>query len=171
MRVRDVLIDGRQVEYEHRDGLLRLMAGTVSADESTITVRATGIPDPDFAYLDSAIDYRTVVGANPLHGLGTEASLFDRRYVALMPNVHWLPSSAASSRNFARVDLVVRVPEGWLVAGPGSREDLGNGRFRFAPRTAVTQVALLASTFERMATTVDGIDLELLLSPRHTASA
>ena len=171
MHVRDVLIDGRQAEYEHRDGLLRLMVGTVPADEATVTVRATGIPDPDFAYLDGAIDYRTVVGANPLRGLGTEASLFDRRYVALMPDVHWLPGSAAPSRDFTRVDLVVRVPEGWLVAGPGSREDLGNGRFRFAPRTAVTQVALLASTFERLATTVDGIDLELLLSPRHTAPA
>ena len=171
MHVRDVLIDDRQAEYEHRNGLLRLLAATVPADEATVTVRATGIPDPDFAYLDGAIDYRTVVGANPLRGLGTEASLFDRRYVALMPDVHWLPGSAAPSRDFTRVDLVVRVPDGWLVAGPGSREDLGNGRFRFAPRTAVTQVALLASTFERMATTVDGIDLELLLSPRHTAPA
>ena len=171
MATREVLIDGMPVAFEHRDGLLRTGLPTDSLDEATVTVRADGIPDPEFAYLDSAIDYRTIAGANPLKNLGTEASLFERGYVALMPGVHWLPGTATnvpSTRDFANVDLVVQVPEDWLVAGTGRRESLGGGRYRFAPEAPVTQIALLAANFERFAMTIDGIELELLLSPRHT---
>ena len=171
MKTREVLIDGMPMAFEHRDGLLRTGVPTDADDEATVTVRAEGIPDPDFAYLDSAIDYRTIAGANPLRNLGTEASLFERGYVALMPGVHWLPGTATNvppTRDFANVDLVVQVPEDWLVAGPGRRESLGAGRYRFAPEAPVTQIALLAAAFERFAMTIDGIEFELLLSERHT---
>ena len=172
MATREVLIDGEAVTFEHRDGLLRTDLPADARDEATATVRAAGIPDPEFAYLDSAIDFRTIAGANPLKNLGTEASLFERGYVALMPGVHWLPGTPAtetSVRDFPTVDLVVQVPSDWLVAGPGRREPLGGGRYRFAPEVPVTQIALLAADFERFATTIDGIELELLLSRRHTA--
>ena len=172
MATREVLIDGLPVAFEHRDGLLRTELPDDAVDEATVTVRADGIPDPEFAYLDSAIDYRTITGVNPLKNLGNEASLFERGYVALMPGVHWLPGTAtnvASARDFTSVDLVVQVPEDWLVAGPGRRESLGGGRYRFAPEAPVTQIGLLAANFERFATTINGIELELLLSPRHTA--
>ena len=169
MSIREVLIDGMPVAFEHRDGLLRTDLPAGAHDEATVTVRADGIPDPRFAYLDSAIDYRMIAGANPLKNLGTEASVFERRYVALMPGVHWLPSAATRvPRDFATVDLLVQVPENWLVAGPGRRESLGGGRYRFAPESPVTQIALLAANFERFATTIEGIELELLLSGRHT---
>ena len=171
MAVREVVIGDRAVGFEHRDGVLRVDQSGGVGDRVTLSVRADGIPDPDFAYLDSAIDYRTVVGANPLRGLGTEASLFDRRYVALMPDVHWLPGISASARDIAHVDLEVRLPAGWLVAGPGRRENLGAGRYRFSSEVPATQVALLASKFERIATTIDDLELELLLHPRHTGPA
>ena len=167
MATREVLIDDMPVAYEHRDGLLRIDLPADADNKATVTVRAAGIPEPEFAYLDSAIDYRTIAGANPLRNLGTEASLFERSYVALMPGVHWLPGTP-TTRDFATVDLVVQVPENWLVAGPGRRQSLGGGRYRFAPESPVTQIALLAANFERFATTIDGIELELLLSGRHT---
>ena len=179
METTAVRVDDQAVPFEHRDGLLSAVLPQPSGDEVTLEVRAHGIPNPDFAYLDSAIDHRTVVGANPLRELGTDASLFDRRYVALMPGVHWLPGSVASGppkafaqarRNVLTVDLVVEVPPGWLVAGPGRREPLGGDRYRFRPKAPVTEIVLLASDFHRVATTVDGIELELLLDPRHTAS-
>ena len=172
LATREVLIDGVPVTFEHRDGLLRIDFPANADDEATVTVRAAGIPDPEFAYVDSAIDYRTIAGANPLKNLGTEASIFERGYVAMMPGVHWLPGAATSepsTRDFAAVDLVVQIPDDWLVAGPGRRESLGGGRYRFAPKEPVTQVALLASNFQRFATTIDDIELELLLSGRHTA--
>ena len=172
LATREVLVDGVPVTFEHRNGLLRTDLPANADGEATVTVRAAGIPDPEFAYVDSAIDYRRIAGANPLKNLGTEASIFERGYVALMPGVHWLPNAATnepSTRDFAAVDLVVQVPDDWLVAGPGRREFLGGGRYRFAPKEPVTQVALLASNFQRFATTIDGIELELLLSGRHTA--
>lgn len=172
METREVLIDGQPATYSHRDGLLRANLPSGTDDAVTVTVRATGIPDPDFAYLDAAIDPRHALGSSPLRDLGTAASLFDRRYVALMPAVHWLPGRLAneeSPRDFVNVDLVVEVPDGWLVAGPGRRESLGESRFRFSPQAPVPQVAVLASRFERFATTIHDIDLELLVSPRHTA--
>jgi len=172
MATREVLIDGTPAAFEHRDGLLRTGPPADATNSAIVTVRAHGIPDPEFAYLDSAIDYRTISGANPLENLGTDASLFERGYVALMPGVHWLPgavTNVTSTRDFATVDLVVQVPDDWLVAGPGRRESLGGGRYRFAPEAPVTQIALLAADFERFATNVDGIELELLLSRRHTA--
>ena len=172
METREVLIDGQPATYAHRDGLLRADLPSGTDDAVTVTVRATGVPDPDFAYLDAAIDPRHALGSSPLRDLGTAASLFDRRYVALMPAVHWLPGRLAneeSPRDFVNVDLIVGVPDGWLVAGPGRREPLADGRFRFSPKAPVQQVAVLASRFERFATTIHDLDLELLVSPRHTA--
>ena len=170
METQDVLIDGQSVSFAHRDGLLHADLDASTGDTVTVTVRATGIPDPDFAYLDGDIDPRDVVGSSALRDLGTAAALFDRRYVALMPAVHWLPGrlGGAADRDFLSVDFVVRVPDGWLVAGPGRRESLGDGRFRFAPGEPVPQVALLASRFERFAMSTQGIELEMLLSPGHT---
>lgn len=171
LATRAVSIHDKPVGFKHRDGLLRVDLPPQVGDPVPVTVRAAGIPDPDFAYLDSAIDYRAIRGANPLRNLGTEGSLFDRGYVALMPGVRWLPGTTATTRDFLSVDLVVQVPSDWLVAGPGRRESRGTGRYRFAPKTTVTQIALLASNFERFATMIDGTELELLLSPRHTAPA
>ncbi len=174
MATREVRADGQRAPFEHRDGLLRVELPATVHGELVVAVRADGIPNPDFAYLDSAIDYRTIAGANPLRNLGTEGSLFDGSYVALMPGVHWLPDTLVrrrSSRDFRHVDVVVQVPAGWLVAGPGRREALDAARYRFAPKAPVTPIGILASDFERFATTIDGVELELLLSPRHTAPA
>ncbi len=61
----------------------------------------------------------------------------------------------------------MRLPEGWLVAGPGRRQDLGGGRFRFQPRARVPEVGLLAARFERRAVEAAGVEFELLLHPAH----
>lgn len=174
MTTREVRLDDRPAAFEHRNGLLSADVPAGADGEVTVAVRADGIPDPDFAYLDSAIDYRAITGANPLRNLGTEAALFDGGYVALMPGVHWLPDTLATShrrREYLSLDLVVGVPFGWQVAGPGRRQSVGADRYRFAPEAPVTPIGIFASNYERFATTVDGIELELLLSPRHAASA
>lgn len=174
MATRAVRVDGQTAAFEHRDGLLGVELPATVQGELVVGVRADGIPNPDFAYLDSAIDYRAIAGANPLRNLGTEASLFDGSYVALMPGVHWLPDTLVrrrSARDFRHVDLVVQVPTGWLVAGPGRREALDAARYRFAPTSPVTPIGILAAEYERFATMIDGVELELLLSPRHTAPA
>ena len=143
-----------------------------------ISVVAHGMPDARFAYLDSAIDVpATSLADSRLSLLGTEASLFDTRFVALMPGVHWLPAAGV---NFGRgrrppdlfhVDLEVEVPNGWLVAGPGRRRHLRDSAetslFRFAPNQRVPEVALIASRFESRRMTVGDIELEALFHEDH----
>ena len=138
---------------------------------------AAGSPDPEFGYLDSEIDMDLVQGEQGnVVLLGTEASVFDSRYVALMPTVRWMPIPGPSTgnddpsryrRDFFTVDLSVEVPTDWLVAGPGRRQETQPGRFRFAPVAPVPEVALLASRFERRQMEVADIAFELLLFPGH----
>lgn len=166
--------------YTHESGLLTVAAADHLSTGSTtvMSLRAEGIPDPDFGYLDSAVDWRMRPSTNLIKYLGTEASVFHRSYVALTPAVHWLPASGANvdredpSRrepDFFDLDLVVEVPDGWLVAGPGRGpgDAAAPGRHRFRPNLAVQEAALFASDFERRAVQVRGIELELLISPQH----
>ena len=177
--VSELRLDGALVESSHELGVLRvpLASKARAGDRFTLDINATGIPDASFGYLDSDIDLADVKGeAGNLILLGTEASVFDRRYVALMPGVRWLPLPGAATGNddpdhYGRdhyvVDLEVEVPDGWLVAGPGLRREGGEGRFRFAPPVPVPDVALLASVFERRHLSVDDVTFELLLYPGH----
>ena len=180
MTVREVRTDGEPAAAVHRDGLLRLQTpSTEGAFE--LALLADGVPNPSFAYLDSAFDFSTDSSGrrNVTLFLGRDASIYDADYVALLPGVHWLPRPGANigfddpgrvERDFHTVDLAVEVPAGWLVAGPGQRRTVGEGEFRFNPRSPVPAVALLASRFERRAMGVAGIELEVLMSPEHADS-
>ena len=93
-----------------------------------------------------------------------------------MPTSSWLPRPGANfdmedpsrrPRDFFHADLEVEVPVGWLVAGPGRREPVGDGRFRFRPAAPVPDIGFVASRFERRALHVADIELELLVSPGH----
>ena len=180
MTVREVRINGETAASMHRDGLLRLQPpSTDGAFE--VELRADGVPDPSFAYLDSAFDFSKDSSGrrNVTLFLGRDAAIYDAEYVALMPGVHWLPRPGANvgmedpgqvERDYFTVDLAVEAPAGWLVAGPGLRQAVGEGEFRFNPRSPVPAVALLASKFERRAMEVAGVELEVLISPKHAGS-
>ena len=179
LEVTHLLLDGAPAESTHDAGLLRVsLAESMRTGERVeVAIAAAGFPDPEFGYLDSEIDMDLVQGEQGnVVLLGTEASVFDSRYVALMPTVRWMPIPGPSTgnddpsryrRDFFTVDLTVEVPSDWLVAGPGRREETGPGRFRFAPAAPVPEVALLASRFERRHMEVADIDFELLLFPGH----
>ena len=176
LEVARVYADGADVPFSHEDGLLKvnLAGGAPGRPEVVLGLQAAGIPDGDFAYLDSAVDWRRLNSANPLLLLGTEASIFESAYVALPADVHWLPSRGPNladpidGRDFYSVDLTVDLPEGWLVAGPGRRQPTPvASRFRFAPDAPVPGVGLFAARFERSAVEVSGIEFELLVTPRH----
>ncbi len=178
MTVKSLRLDGQAASYSHELGLLvvDLPAPLAVGSEATLTLAAAGIPDPTFAYLDSAIDLpRQTSDAGGLTLLGSEASLFESGYVALMPGVFWMPVPGAATgrddperygRDYYTVDLEVQAPTGWLVAGPGRRQE-SDRHFRFRPTAPVPEVALIASRFERRATTIDDIELELLMNPKH----
>ncbi|MCY3814024.1 MAG: hypothetical protein OXH15_19715 [Gammaproteobacteria bacterium] len=176
MLIDDLAIGGQAVPFSHENGLLIVdLPPALARDGTTMALRAAGVPDERFAYLDSAVDWRRRPTTNNLALLGTESALFERRFVALMPGIAWLPRAGpnfARPPDFHAVDLTVELPRNWQVAGPGRREDAGNdaqlSRVRFRPEVAVSEVALLAGRFERFAATVgDGVEAELLLHPGH----
>lgn len=166
-------IAGEPARTAHVDGILTvdLPQPVDPATELSLSLRANGIPDNRFAYLDSAVDWRHLPAANKLSLLGTDAAVFSRSYVALMPGVAWLPTTGPNLADRAAdafaIDLTVRVPDGWLVAGPGRREAVAPGAFRFNPAAAVPEVGLFASRFDRRAVEVAGVLLEILVVPEH----
>ena len=173
LTVDSVEVAGAAVSATHVYGILTVeLAQPVDpATELSLSLRASGIPDNRFAYLDSAVDWRRLPASNRLNLLGTDAAVFSRSYVALVPGVAWLPTTgpnlAGRATDVFALDLTVRVPDGWLVAGPGRREPAAGGAFRFKPTAAVPQVGLFASRFERRAVEVAGVLLEVLVVPEH----
>ena len=175
MEIAGLRLGESEAEYNHEWGLLHVAVPQHLRDAAvlTLSLRANGVPDSAFAYLDSAVDWRRQPSGGPLAFLGREASLFDARYVALMPAVRWLPAVGPTtdrndgSRDLFTVDLTVETPPNWLAAGPGRRTSLGPGRFRFNPAAPVADVALFAADFERLAIKVGGVELELLLLGDH----
>ncbi|MCY3839456.1 MAG: hypothetical protein OXH09_12560 [Gammaproteobacteria bacterium] len=180
MRVESVRMDGTGLDFEHRNGVLRVRPGNPlpPGERAEVSIRARGVPDPRFGYLDSAawaLD-ETLRGM-PIVLQGEKASIFDRRYVALTPAVCWLPKSGANfgvenpavhPPDFHDIDLIVEIPDGWQAAGPG-REGR-DGVLRFRPGAALAELALIAAPFERRALTLDDVEHELLIHRKHLAN-
>ena len=187
MRIADVRVAQQEAAFRHEDGLLTvdLPAPVAAGATLTLGVVASGVPGSDFAYLDSAVDPRRVAGSNSIRLLGTEALVFDRAYMALMPATFWLPAAGAnygreygredSSRqptDFFDVDLAVDVPATWHVAG-GFREQVneagekGRWRFRYRPAAPVDEVGLFAAAFDRRVLHAGNVEIELLFHPAH----
>ena len=174
LNVAELRVGGTPTPFRHEQGLLVVepIRPLIAGSPAGLTIRASGVPDPDFAYIDSVVDWRQESSRNALLWLGTAAGIFEKRYVALLPGLRWLPVPGANLDDAHRghappIDLTVEVPDTWLVAGPGRRDDLGTGRYRFRSQTGVPGVGLFAARFERRAMTVAGIELELLLHPAH----
>lgn len=174
LEVAELRLDDIEMPFHHEHGLLTVRPGEplASGAQVGLALRASGVPDPDFAYLDSSVDWRRESSRNAILWLGTAGGIFEKRYVALMPGLRWLPVPGANLDGAARghaptVELTVDVPARWLVAAPGRREVLGNGRYRFRPGARVPKVGLFAARFERRAMEVEGVELELLLHPSH----
>ena len=174
LEISELRLDDQEAAYRHESGLLavELPEGFVGRAPTTLKLRATGVPDADFAYLDSIVDWRVKSSRSRLLWLGTAAGIFDSSYVALTPALRWLPVPGpnltdASRGHFPTVDLTVNVPDDWLAAGPGRGEPVGEGGFRFRPAAAVPHVGVFAAQFERHAIRVADVELELLLDPDH----
>ena len=177
---------GQPLTAVHADGLLdiALERPLAPGEQLTLELRYGGSPNQLFGYLDSAIQVEKLnMNEAQIGLLGYERAIFDRRYIALMPAIRWLPASGVDVGrddprtrlpDYVQVELEVELPEGWLAAGPGRREtvgaDDGNARFRFAPAVAIPEVALVAGRLESYATEVQGITFEVLVHPGHDAN-
>ena len=179
MRVTALRVDGVEAASTHRHGLLsvELSMPMKAGSRAELFLRAAGIPDSRFAYLDDAVDPLKVSASNRLGVLGREAAVFDDSYVGLMPAVHWLPSAGANvhrddpargRRDFFEVDLTVHAPDDWLVVAVGRRQRIEPGSFRFASKVPVAEVGLFASRFTRQAVEADGVEYEVLMHASHS---
>ncbi len=170
----------RAVNFTFENGLLELQPAQEIAAGATgeIKLIVGGEPNILFGYLDSAITPEALMAwQGQIFLLGYDRGVFDSRYVALMPGIRWLPASGPDvgredtrnrPRDYFDIDLEVSVPEDFLVAGPGRREEISTGVFRFAPAAPLPEVALIASRFESVKTEIRGVTLEVLLDPKHT---
>ena len=180
-RVNELWLNGTEVfDYEFQDGLL-----TVPWDSKTsiaeLRVLARGKPDESFAYMDASINVARLNGKQlrRLRNLGTESSIFHSDYVALLPGVHWYPTlGAATGRenldetkaDFHTFDLEITTNRNWLVAAVGQRErlpDSSRDTYRIHSSVPVPSIAIVSSKFVRRAISAEGVEFELLISPRH----
>ena len=180
IELEEVLLDGAPVAHRHELGLLLVEppAPLRAGSEHALQVVAAGVPNAWFGHLDSVVEpWRQTGQDNQIAVLGTESLVFADRYAALLPSARWLPYPGGNvtptvhgthRRDYFDLDLTVETPDGWLVGGPGLREQLAEGRFRFRPPAPVPEFALAVGRFERRATEVAGITLELLLHEDHT---
>lgn len=169
---------GAALPFSHDNGLLDIDLGSTppSGQTTGVRVRAHGRPDLRFAYLDSAVDFNTVEWQDAqIVILGNLNGFVERNYLALPSSIAWLPRPGASvgaedprqrPRDFFELDLNVRMPSGWTVAGPGKAQPTGDGQ-RFAPTGPVPEVVLVAGRFDRRTTEVEGVEVEVLFHPAH----
>jgi ABC-type transport system involved in multi-copper enzyme maturation permease subunit len=177
-------IKGKPVDFIHNNGLLEISLPEILSpgEETVVRLHAEGLPDKNFAYLKSAMNIleMSALNSSNIALLGGENIIFNSGFVALMPASRWLPASGPEkgrddprerAADFYNVDLLVEVPEKWLVAGPGRRQNAeekdGITVFRFSPPSQVPEVALIASQFESRSFEVDNVLMELLISKKH----
>ena len=169
--------------YKFEHGLLLMNESEQYPHGSKIVleISASGMPNNQFEYLDSAIDlYRgTMFDAQILRLLGEHSLVFDRDFVALMDSAAWYPHAGPhihkdrTSRkptDFFSIDVEVEVPPNWSVAGPGKAIAVvgSPNRVRLNPEVPLPSLNVVADEFQRVATEVRGIEFELLLHPKHT---
>ena len=182
LAVAELLLDGERVAHRHELGLLLVepSRSLEAGSEHVLSVAASGTPNEWFGHLDSVVEpWRQTGQDNQITVLGTESIVFADDYAALLPGARWLPHPGGNvtpavhgeqRRDYFDLDLTVEAPAGWLVAGPGLREELAEGRFRFRPPAPVPEFALAVGRFERRAVEVAGVTLEVLVHEAHTRS-
>ena len=180
MQVERVTVDGKESNWTHESGLLEITP-TGAALRHSIMIVANGSPDESFGYLDASFDQSRAKSLksgeqSDLLVLGHRKSIFDSRYVAMMPGAYWIPSAGTAigdgdPEDYYMLDLAVEVPGEWAVAGPGRAEMLSStadkATYRFHPSAPVPHVGLLASRFARKVLEIDGIQFQLLYYDGH----
>lgn len=177
--IKQVFVDGEQYsDFSFEAGLLTLSSDVFTDHLHEVQLLTTGRPDDRFAYLDQSRNFHTLADDN-VPRLGLRNSIFHADYVALMPGIFWYPTAGvatdrdnleAQPRDLFTFDLTITVPRKWKVAMAGERKTVVEQKqssFQFDSDIPLPELALLAAEFEHRATTIHGIDFEVLFSKRH----
>ena len=181
MTVSDVEIDGQSVSHTFNDGLLQISVPTALELDSQHTLRvvAHGIPNPRFAYFDSAIDFLTdpQVPTRAARLFGKDGSVFESNFVALMPGVYWYPvpgpvrgdfHATQNQSDFFLVDLSVNISSNKLqlvATGASTRSD---DLYRVVSPDPVPEVAVFAADYKKASIEVGDMVFSMYLHKRHT---
>ena len=171
-------------EFEFDNGVLEVSVPFVLEPETEYSFKivATGKPDPHFAYLNAPYDYLadTQFPVQALHSFGTNGSIYNRKFVALMPGVYWYPipgpvphpaDDDSLRSDFFDVELQVQLdaPPSWKVVGPGT--SLPNSeepsQYLTKPNIPIASIGLFASEYVEISHDFENIKLALYLHSRH----
>ena len=181
MVIQELLVNEQPTEFNFKLGLLEVITPIPLDKESTHTmhIKANGVPNPRFAYFNSALNYQTdpTIGARTVKIFGTEGSIFRREYVGLLPGVHWYPSPGAlqsnmtsgnASNDYFDIEITVDLArQDWVLVASGGVPEYSNSKYRVVAQAPVSQIGLFASDFERVSLNVEGIEFSIVLHRQH----
>lgn len=178
LTVSRVSIDGVEINFRHSQGFLHLENSVEPGahDRRSIEISYRGIPDMEFAYLDSNFDQKSLPRWSHLMSyLGTSNGVFDVNYVGLPYALAWLPMSPAQLetpyKDFFTTNLRLHIPAAWQATLPGVREAMdqparepGLVTYRFESTSPVSMVDLFTGPLQILKKELDGFDIELLVT-------
>lgn len=181
MTIQQLSLNNLPSEFHFANGLMEVDAPIVLEENvvHTLRVKAEGMPNPRFAYLNSALDYQSDpnIRARTVKLFGTEGSIYHRGYVGLMPSVYWYPmpgpvkgdqAAASIGSDYFDVDLRVTLERlDWDLVASGAIPEYSDGKYSVITDIPVSQIGLLASNFEKVALDIDGIEFSITLHERH----
>lgn len=181
MTISNVQIDGHSMNHTFDNGLLQITVPNRLELDSLHTLRvvAHGIPDPRFAYFDSAVDYLTNpdVPTRSVRLFGKDGSIFESNFVALMPGAFWYPVAGPvqghypgtqSQSDFFLVDLSVEVASKHLQLVATGASTLSDGVYRVVSSDPVPEIGLFAADYKKATIEVGDMLFSMYLHKRHT---
>ena len=181
MTVDTVEIGNQSVSHTFDDGLLQIRTPTPLELDSQHTMRvvAHGIPNPRFAYFDSAVNFLTDahVQARSVRLFGKDGSVFESNFVALMPGAYWYPvpgpvrgdfHATQSQGDFFLVDLSVHISSKNLqLVATGASSKMDDG-YKVVSSGPVPELALFAADYKKASIEVGDMVFSMYLHKRHT---
>lgn len=176
-------LNGSSTSYDFEKGLLQVTSPNPLNPESahSLRIEARGKPNPRFAYFDSVLDYMSDrnVPVQSTSLFGRDGSIYNSKYIALMPGVCWYPvpgpvgkdyESSEEGADYFDVDLNIKLePSMWSLIGTGetTRQTTEKSSYRVKTHLPVSEIGLFASSFAQMGTSLDEVSIALHLHRSH----
>ena len=183
-----VQVDSSDIPFVRDGGTLRvrLNRAITSGESLELNIQYRGKPNTQYGYQNSALDVpNTPFWDQLISYYGMNASVFDRKYVALPHATHWLPTSTVQAKmgfgsvDFVEADLSITTPKNWMTTLTGSvtkqqlsTTDDGIHTLQFTSQLPSAGISLYASDLTKYTTYLEPIELmlELYASDRHLRS-
>ncbi|MYD46182.1 MAG: hypothetical protein F4W92_07510 [Gammaproteobacteria bacterium] len=184
-QISTIRVDDISCDNEFENGILEVSVPfVVQPDrEYSMNIVAEGKPKPHFAYLNTPYDYLADENfpIQAIHSYGSDGSIYDRRFVALMPGAYWYPVPGLVPRavdddlfgsDFFDVELRVQLdaPSSWKVVGTGTSQTnpKEHNEYLTKPNIPVASIGLFASEFVRMSHDFENVEFALYLHSHHS---